>query len=298
VAVSGSHVCGRCHRGNGQQEFGEKQRVDHRCDDKDTRIHRCAGSKDASRQSILQTPLLLRQSCKAQRNSGGSGEASKDTCHDGPIGGAANLHRKISEIGDSRDQNDHPPDFIGIEYFPRSVTLVGQDRKQDDRNQEQLECRAQLLLFNLLDPGMKRRLVAQKEGRYDGRGDGEKGISKWNQRSEAKGQKTGHGSRDADVFAILTAPQVARSKYDRDGHQAESQEPFTKPFGDQGRAGACKPDEPKRTQSGHSRALRPFSLFPAPLQANQQANSQGNAEKMEWPEFVSKKHTLAFAVPN
>ena len=118
----------------------------------------------------------VRQLRRGKRQGGGRArsEPSEKAGQSNSLPGAENFDESITDQIDPGDEDDHEPDFAGIENVERTECAVGEDRKNDDRDDAEFKRRDDVARVDPLSETLKGAFESQKKRGDNGEGSGER----------------------------------------------------------------------------------------------------------------------------
>ena len=190
-------------------------------------------------------------------------------------------HGEITAERDAGDQHHHPPDLIGIERQPGTVSLIRQDRQQHHRDEQQLDAGAQFLAAQGAQPAVQNRLEAQQQGRDHGRRGAFHHIAQPHHGAERESQQAGDRTGDAHLGGTLHIHHVRRGQRHDNTEEGETQQQAAQLLRQQPHHTTQQAEQAVGSDSRNPRALRRFALFPAAFHANQETDRKRRCQEKD-----------------
>ena len=132
-------------------------------------------------------------------------------------------HAEIAQEGQACHHNNRPPQLVGIEGSAGSISLVGQQRQDNDGDQPELDHRIE---FKPIDPrhkAVKPGFDGQEKGRDDSACRDRRHLPQNRGGAERKGQQKRDLGGQADVLIALYLHPVADGQQGAEGGQTHGE---------------------------------------------------------------------------
>ena len=188
------------------------------------------------------------------------------------------LHRHIPDEGQGRDDDREQPDLRRIDGIPWVDGPVRQQGQRQERHREKDERGSDFQPGQTPKPAVKWLLEGQDERDQDTGRDGDFKIAENRVSAQGEGEEAGDDAGDAEILLRLRLEPGEGAEREREPEKGQRQKDGVGVVRQDCGQGAEQGDEGVGPQARRPLAFRLLALLPAALQADEQADGQGNGK--------------------